>query len=183
MRIVLHPVFGTLYGKRANTGSLAALRQLVLAQCHAPRFDVLVQFLLVLQASGNRDKLIRTGPRRSAHHLHQSLPFIIGVADNHAPVVVLAWMRTISIMGCNRWPTVVVDQRRAGPVRAVARRKARPTRPSSVHREVQKRRTVERDARYHLRQIDVLASPRHVAMVEAGEGTHRTVHTAGVVHI
>ena len=68
-------------------------------------------------------------------------------------------------------------------MRAVARRKPRPTRPSCVHREVQKRRTIERNARYHLRQIDVLASSRHVAMVKAGEGTHRPVHATGVVHI
>jgi hypothetical protein len=50
LRVTLHPVLGALYWKGANPGSLAALRQLVLAQGDAPRFDVLVQFFLVLQA-------------------------------------------------------------------------------------------------------------------------------------
>src|SRR5206468_2180309 len=43
LRVTLHPVFGALYGHGANTSRLTALRQLVLPQCHAPRFDVLVQ--------------------------------------------------------------------------------------------------------------------------------------------
>src|SRR5580704_12952348 len=120
---MLDPIFGTLYGEGTNTGSLAALGQLVLAQCHAPRFDMLVQFLLVPQASGARGEL-RCGPRRGAHHLHHALPFRVGVADDHAPVVVLAGMGAIGIMGGNGWPTVVVDQRRAGPMRTVAWRKA-----------------------------------------------------------
>ena len=123
------------------------------------------------------------GPRRRAHHLHQSLPFLVRVADDHAPVVVPARMRAIGIMRRNRRPTVVVDQRRAGPVRTVARRKASPPRPAPVHREIQQRRTVERNARHHLRQVDMLAAPRHVAMVEAGERTHRPVHAAGIIHV
>src|SRR5882762_9372561 len=50
LRVVLDPVFGALYRKGANTGGLAALRQLVLPQLHAPRFNLLVHSLLVLQA-------------------------------------------------------------------------------------------------------------------------------------
>ena len=48
LRITLDPVFGALYRKGANTRRLTALRQLVFSQCHAPSFDLLVQFLLVL---------------------------------------------------------------------------------------------------------------------------------------
>ena len=59
LRVVLHSVFGALHGKGANSGSLAALCQLVLPQRHAPRFDVLVQFLLVLQASNDGGELWR----------------------------------------------------------------------------------------------------------------------------
>src|SRR6266478_9159681 len=136
---MLHSVFGTLYGESANPGRLAALRQLVLPQGHTPCFDFVIQFLLVLQASEDRGKLWRRSPGRSAHHLHQPLPFLVAVADDHAPVVVLARMSTIGIVGRNRWPTVVVDQRRAGPMRTVARRIASPARPAAVHREVQQR--------------------------------------------
>ena len=68
--VMFHPVFGALYGESANTGRRAALCQLVLPQRHAPLFDVLVQFLLVLQASEDSGKFPRDGPRRSAHRLH-----------------------------------------------------------------------------------------------------------------
>jgi hypothetical protein len=77
LRVTLHPVLGALYWKGANPGSLAALRQLVLAQGDAPRFDVLVQFFLVLQASDHRREFRRGGPRWSAHHLHRSLPLLV----------------------------------------------------------------------------------------------------------
>ena len=166
LRVVLHPVFGTLHGQGAYASGLAALRQLVLAQRHAPRFDALVHLLLVLQASGERGELRRGGPRRLAHHLHQPLPFLVRVADDHAPVVVVARMGAIGVVRRDRRPTVVVDQRRAGPVRAIAGGIAGAARPPPVHREVQQSRAVERNARHHLRLVDMLALPRHVAVVE-----------------
>ena len=67
LRVMFHPVFGALHRKCANSGSLTALGQLVLAQRHAPRFDLLVQFLLVLQASEDTGEFRRGSPRRSAH--------------------------------------------------------------------------------------------------------------------
>src|SRR5205085_11526796 len=42
LRVMLHPVFGTLYRKGTDTDSLTALGQLVLPHRHTPRFDVLV---------------------------------------------------------------------------------------------------------------------------------------------
>src|SRR3984893_528238 len=62
LRITLDPVFGALYRKGANTRRLTALRQLVFTQGHAPSFDLLVQFLLVLQASGDGGEFRRGGP-------------------------------------------------------------------------------------------------------------------------
>src|SRR5215472_17706136 len=62
LRVMLDAVFGALYRKGANTGCLTALRQLVFPQCHAPSFDLLVQFLLVTQASGNGREFRRGGP-------------------------------------------------------------------------------------------------------------------------
>src|SRR5271163_1343865 len=146
LRVMLHPVFGTLYRKGTNTGSLTALGQLVLPHRYAPRFDVLVQFFLVLQAANYRGKFLRRGPRGSAHHLRQPLPLLVGVADDHAPVVVLARMSAIGVMGCHRWSAVVVDQRRAGPMRAVAGRVASLARPALVHGKVQQRWAVEGNA-------------------------------------
>src|SRR5262245_2344419 len=124
--VMLHAVFSALHRKRSNTGGLAALGQLVLAQGYAPRFDLVIQFLLVLQASNDRSELLRDGPGRSAHNLHQSLPFLVGVADDDAPVVVFTGMSAISIVGCNGRPAVVADQRGARPVRPVAGRVAGP---------------------------------------------------------
>ena len=62
LRVMLDAVCGTLHGKGANAGSLAALGQLVLPQLHAPRFYVLVQFILVLQPPGDRGEFRRIGP-------------------------------------------------------------------------------------------------------------------------
>ena len=66
LRIVLHAVFGALYRKGANTGRLAVLCQFVLAKRRAPRFDMFVEFLLVLQAPKNRGEFLSTGPWRRA---------------------------------------------------------------------------------------------------------------------
>src|SRR5207237_565878 len=44
------------------TGRRPAPRQFVFTQCHAPSFDLLVQFLLVLQASGDGGEFRRGGP-------------------------------------------------------------------------------------------------------------------------
>src|SRR5260370_29835196 len=110
LRVMLRPVFGTLYRKGTNTGSLTALGQLVLPHRHAPRFDVLVQFFLVLQAPDDRGEFRRGGPPGSTHHLNQLLPLLIGVADVHPPVIVLAGRTPIGVMGCHRWSAVVVDQ-------------------------------------------------------------------------
>lgn len=46
----------------ANTDCLTALRQLLLPQCHASLFNLLVQFLLVLQVPGERGEFRRRGP-------------------------------------------------------------------------------------------------------------------------
>ena len=126
LRVMLHPVFGALHRQGANAGGLAAFGQFVFSQRHAPGFDLLVEFFLVLQAAGERGEFSDVGPGRSAHHLHQSLPFLVGVADDHAPVVIAAGIGAIGVMRRDRRPAVVVDQRRAGPVRPVAGRKARP---------------------------------------------------------
>src|SRR5690242_1970342 len=99
---MLHSVFGALYRKGTNTGSLTAPGPLVLSHRHAPRFDVLVQFFLVLQACDCCREFRRGRPRGSAHHLRQSLPLLVRMADDHAPVVVFARMSAISVMGCDR---------------------------------------------------------------------------------
>ena len=62
LRIMLHPVFGALHRKSADSGSLASLRQRVFFQRHAPRFDLLVQFFLVLQASGDAWQIFPNWP-------------------------------------------------------------------------------------------------------------------------
>src|SRR5215471_15548477 len=62
LRVMLDAVFGALYRKGTNTGCLTALRQLVLPQRHAPRFDLLVQFLLLLQATDDGREFRRGGP-------------------------------------------------------------------------------------------------------------------------
>ena len=64
LRIVFHPVFGALHGQGAYASGLTALRQLVFPQRHTPGFNMLVQFFLVLEASGERGELRRGGPRR-----------------------------------------------------------------------------------------------------------------------
>src|SRR5262245_17032934 len=86
-------------------------------------------------------------------------------------------------MGRDSWPSIVVEQRRARPMRSVARRIAGPARPAPIHREVKQCWTIKRYARHHLGQIDVLTFTRHVAMVKAGEGAHCAVHAAGIIHI
>src|SRR5262249_40876702 len=102
---------------------LAALCQLVLAQRQRPGFDVLVHLLLVLQASGEGGELWRAGPGWLAHHLHQALPLLVRLADDHTPIVVLARMGAIGVVGCHRRPAVIVDERCIGPVSAIAGRK------------------------------------------------------------
>src|SRR5215510_431126 len=118
---MFHPVFGTLHGEDAYASGLTALRQLVLPQRHTPRFNALVHLLLVLEASGKRSELRRGGPRWLAHHLHQALPFRVRMADNHTPIVIIARMGTIGIVGRYRRPTVIVHEGCAGPVRTIAR--------------------------------------------------------------
>src|SRR5262249_44231239 len=126
LRIMLHPVFCTLHRKSTNMERLAAFRQLILVQRHAPGLDMLVQFLLVLQTSGDRRELLQASPRRAAHHLHQSLPFLVSVADDHTPIIVAARMRAISVMGSHSRTAVVVDEWGVRPMGTVTRRKSRP---------------------------------------------------------
>src|SRR5215813_15610708 len=120
LRVVLHPVFRTLHGERAYASRLTALRQLILPQRHTPGFNALVHLLLMLEASSERGELRRGGPCWMAHHLHQALPLLVRMADNHTPIVVIARMGAIGIVGRDRRPTVIVDQGRAGPMGAIA---------------------------------------------------------------
>src|SRR5262249_9006669 len=148
--VVFHPVFRTLYRQGTDTGGLTALRQLVLAQRHSPRFDALIHLLLVLQTSGQRGELRRGGPRWMTHHMHPALPLRVGMAYNHAPIVVIARMGAVGVVGCDRRPTVIIHQGCGRPVGTIARGKAVAARSSPINGEVQERRTVEGDARYHL---------------------------------
>ena len=118
LRIMFHPVFGTLHGQGAYASSLTSLRQLVLAQRHTPCFNALVHLLLVLEASGERGELRRGGPRWLAHHLHQALPLLVRMADDHTPIVIIARMGAIGVVGRHRRPTVIVAR---GACRASAR--------------------------------------------------------------
>src|SRR5262249_30249379 len=172
---VFYPILGTLYRQCTYASGLTALRQLVLVQRQSPGFNVLVHLLLVLQASGEGGELWRRGPRWMPHHLHQALPLLIGMADNHTPVIVIARMGAIGVVRRHRWPTVIVDERRVGPVGAIAGGKTGTARRSPVGGEVQERWTVEGNTRHHLRLINMLALARHVAMIQTGKGTHRTV--------
>src|SRR5215510_12145035 len=147
---MFHPVFRTLHGEGAYASGLTALRQLVLPQRHTPRFNALVHLLLVLEASGKGGKLRRGGPGWLAHYLHQALPLLVRMADNHTPVVIITRMGAIGIVGRDRRSTVIVDQGRAGPVGAIAGGIAVAARPPSVHGEVQESRSREPDARNHL---------------------------------
>ena len=178
---MFHPVFGTLHGEGAYASGLTALRQLVLIQRHTPRFKALVHLLLMLKASGKCGKLRRGGPRRIAHHLHQALPFLVRIADNHTPIVVIARMGAIGIVGRDRWPTVIVDEVCQASGRD-CRRIAVAARRPPVDGEVQESRPGEGNAGNHLCLVNMLALPCHVAVVETREYTHRPVHSAGIVH-
>src|SRR5262249_33109199 len=123
LRVVFDPVFGTLYWQCTYTSGLAALCQLVLAQRHCPGFNVLVYLLLVLQASGEGGELWHAGPAWMAHHLHQAPPLLVRLTDDHTPVVVLARMGAIGVVGHHCRPAVIVDERCIGPVSAIAGRK------------------------------------------------------------
>src|SRR5215471_3247311 len=90
--VLFHAVFRTLHGQGADASGLTALRQLVLVQRHTPCFNALIHLLLVLEASGERRELRRGGPRWMAHHLHQALPLLVRMADNHTPIVIIARM-------------------------------------------------------------------------------------------
>ena len=68
-------------------------------------------------------------------------------------------------------------------MRSVSGGKSGPARSTSVGREIEQRGTVQRNARNHLRLIDVLALPGDVAMIETGQGAHRAIHAAGIVHV
>src|SRR6266540_5963398 len=100
--VVLHPVFGTLHREGAYASGLTSLRQLVLPQRHTPCFNMLVHLLLVLEASGEGGELRRGGPRWMTHYLHQPLPLRVRMADDHAPIVIIARMSAIGIVGRHR---------------------------------------------------------------------------------
>ena len=91
----------------------------------------------MLQAAGDGGELFRDGPCGIVHDRDQMAPFFIRVADDHAPVVVPAGMRAIGVVRRDRWPPVIIQRRRARPVRAIAWRKTGAPRASSVHREIQ----------------------------------------------
>src|SRR5262249_62009110 len=90
---------------------------------------------------------------------------------------------TIGVVWGDDGPAVVVEERRARPVRAVAQREARAASALALDREVEQGGTVERHARDHLRLIDVLALAGAIAVGQAGERTNGPVHAAGVVHV
>src|SRR5215510_7563265 len=116
LRVMLQPVFRTLHGERAYASGLTALRQLILPQRHTPGFNALVHLLLVLEASGERGELRRGGPCWMAHHLHQALPLLIRMADNHTPIIVIPRMSAIGIVWRDRRTTVIVDEGCVRPV-------------------------------------------------------------------
>ena len=114
--------------------------------------------------------------------LHQRLPFLVRDADDHAPVVVAAALRAVGVVRGDDWSTVVVEHRRAWPVRRLPGGKPARLHAAAVDREVEQGRAGERHGG-HLRQIDVLALAGAFAVIEAGEDAHGAVHAAGVVHV
>ena len=101
--IVFHPVLRALHRQGADTGGLAALRQLVLPQRQTPGFNVPVQCLLVLQAAGQRGELRRRSPRWRTHHLHQPLPFGVGWVgqDELRPTAPAVAAAVDAVIGCH----------------------------------------------------------------------------------
>ena len=100
--------------------------------------------------------------------LYEPPPFDVGVADDHTPIVVAARMRPIGIVGRHGRSAVVVDQGRTWPVRPVAGREPGSPGATAVYGKVQQCRTVQRNARYHLRLVDMLSLSGPVAMIQAG---------------
>ena len=172
-----------LHRQGAHPGSLASFGHLVFAERPRPSLDVFVQFFLMLQPTGDRGESVGGSPGWRFHDLHQARPFLVRLANDDAPVVVPAGIRAVGIVRRHHRATVVVEQRRPGPMRPVARRVAPPARAATVHCEVQQRWPDKRHAGHHLRQVDVLTFPRDVAMIQAGQGANRAVHAAGIVHV
>ena len=99
LRIMLHPVLGTLHRHCGHARCLASLHQIVFLKCLGPLLNTLVHLFLMLKTAAKCGELGRGSPFGGAHYAHQTPPFLLGEAGDGAPVVVTAALGAIAVMG------------------------------------------------------------------------------------
>src|SRR5262245_4968885 len=107
LRVVLDAVLGTLHGHGSHAGGLAARGDVVLVERAGPSLDVAVERLLVLEPAAVRCVALISCPPRCAQDIDTLSPFLVRVANDHAPVVVAAGMGAVGVVWGDDGPAIV----------------------------------------------------------------------------
>ena len=150
LRIVVDAVLAALHRHRPHAGGLTGFHDRVFVERFGPALDAFVERLLMFEPPGQGREARFRRPVRRAHRRYQGPPFRVVMADDRAPVVIAAARRAVGVVRRHRRAAIVVQNRCAGPVRPVARRKARPSRSPAVDRGIEQGRPQQRHSVQHL---------------------------------